>query len=200
MTKYDPDIHHRRSIRLKGRDYSQPGWYFVTICTHNKWYLFGKIENDEMVLNEFGKIAKNEWLKTSQLRDNVELYEYVIMPNHIHGIIRIVGAYCNTPVSQSHGNTPVPNINKSSFRSPSNNIGAIMRGYKSSVTRQINMVRASCNMPQQPVWQRNYYEHIIRDEESYGQISQYIRTNPQKWQEDKYYEQKTQQKENRGTQ
>jgi len=182
---YNPDIHHRRSIRLKGYDYSQAGLYFVTICTQDRECIFGEIIDDcrgtmHRALNEYGRIAEKEWIKTSEIRSNIHLDVFVIMPNHIHGIIRIngdpVGAYCNTPLS--------PNMNQSSFKSPSNNIGAIIRGYKSSVTKQINILR---NKPGVPVWQRNYYGHIIRDKKSYHQISEYIQTNPLKWRDDKYY-------------
>jgi putative transposase len=86
---YNPQMHNRRSIRLKGYDYSQPGLYFITICCQDKICRFGKIENGEMILNEFGKIAHDEWEKTPQIRPNVPLGEFVIMPNHIHGIIHL---------------------------------------------------------------------------------------------------------------
>jgi len=85
--KYNPDIHHRRSIRLKGYDYSQNGAYFVTICTHNRECLFGKIVDGEMCINEWGKIAKRCWLEIPQHYPNVSLDEFVIMPNHIYGIL-----------------------------------------------------------------------------------------------------------------
>lgn len=90
--KYNPDIHHRRSIRLKGYDYSQNGLYFITICTHNRHHLFGTITNDQMALNPIGKIAHDEWLKTESMRPNIRLHEFIVMPNHIHGIIEIIGA------------------------------------------------------------------------------------------------------------
>jgi len=88
--KYNPNIHHRRSIRLKGYDYAQAGLYFITICCQDRACLFGEIQNGEMVLNEYGTIAHNEWIKTHEIRTNVELGEFVIMPNHIHGIIKIM--------------------------------------------------------------------------------------------------------------
>ena len=104
---FNPDIHHRHSIRLKEYDYSQAGFYFVTVCCQDKICRFGKIENNEMILNEYGKIAYSEWLKTVELRKNVHLHEFVIMPNHIHAILEItnkiettdppVGAYCIRP-------------------------------------------------------------------------------------------------------
>lgn len=103
--KYNPDIHHRRSIRLKGYDYSSEGAYFITICTQNMECLFGEIVEGNIVLNDIGRIVENEWLKTSIIRRNIELDEFIIMPDHFHGIIVInesyaknnVGAYCNTP-------------------------------------------------------------------------------------------------------
>ena len=94
MTKFNPDIHRRRSVRLQGYDYSQAGAYFVTICTWERGCLFGEIVDGEMRLNEYGCVVQNEWLKTADIRDKVELDYYVIMPNHFHGILVIndVGA------------------------------------------------------------------------------------------------------------
>jgi len=192
MIRYNRDKHHRpfgnahgrRSIRLQGYDYSQAGLYFITICTKDGEHLFGEITDGKMVLNAFGKIADNEWLKTGEIRDNVELSEYVIMPNHIHGIIVLntVGAYGNTPL--------LPNTlrsNKPVFKSPSKTIGAIIRGYKSAVTKQINVLR---NTPGMRIWQRNYYEHIIRNEKSYYRIAEYILNNPLNWREDEYFQER----------
>ena len=173
MTKYNPEIHHRRSIRLKGYDYAQPGLYFITICTKDRQHLFGSIENGRMIHNRFGEIAHNEWIKTAEIRDNVEILEFVIMPNHMHGIILLEGAYGNTPL-------------QAKFQSPSKTIGAIVRGYKGTVTKQINVLR---QMPGVPVWQRNYYEHIIRNEISYHRIAEYIINNPLKWQDDRFHAQ-----------
>jgi hypothetical protein len=169
--KYDANIHHRRSIRLKGYDYSRGGLYFITICCQYKARLFGEIDvgteftSAQMILNKFGQIAYNEWLKTPEIRNNIALGEFVVMPNHIHCIIQILerGEY-HSPL---HGT--------------SNNIGAIVRGYKSTVTKQLNILNIGC-----PVWQRNYYEHIIRDELSYQKISNYITNNPEKWANDTY--------------
>jgi REP element-mobilizing transposase RayT len=178
--KYNPDIHHRRSIRVKGYDYSQAGLYFITICTQNRLCLFGEIVDDDRgtticALNEYGRIAEKEWIKTSKMRPNIRLDVFVIMPNHMHGIIEIAdgrGTMHRAPTVEQFG------------KPTSNTIPTIIRGYKSSVTKQINILR---NQPGVPVWQRNYYEHIIRDEKSYYQISEYIQTNPLKWQDDKYY-------------
>ena len=94
--------HHRRSIRLKGYDYSQPGRYFITICTYQRICLFGEIVNDKMILNSFVKIVDEEWQRTARIRPNIECDAYIIMPNHMHGIIIIhdtpVGAHCNMPL------------------------------------------------------------------------------------------------------
>ena len=236
--KYNPLIHKRRSIRLKGYDYSLAGAYFITICVKDRQCLFGEIIDGEMILNELGQIAYNEWLKTLQIRPNVSLDVFEIMPNHMHGII-LINDYNNnggrgeshspdnepylhdhhgrgeshspgdamhlsngdhgrgeslSPNNESHSpnNEPhSPNDNvkgecnsplRVPFRSPSNNIGAIVRGYKSSVTKQINLLNTEVI-----VWQRNYYEHIIRNEKSYQRISDYIINNAANWNEDKFH-------------
>lgn len=190
MNKYNPNIYHRRSIRLKGYDYSQAGAYFITICCEDRICRFGEIENGEMKLNEMGLIAFNEWLKTSEIRQNVELDVFVVMPNHIHGIIILndMGRGELHSPNNSPDNSPDNSDNNikgecdSPLRSPSNNIGAIVRGYKSSVTKQIRLINDNI-----VVWQRNYHEHIIRNEQTYQKISNYITNNPAKWNDDKFY-------------
>jgi len=186
---YNPKIHHRRSIRLKGYDYSQPGAYFITLCTHNRECLFGNIVDGEMVLNEYGILVKNEWLRTSEIRPNVIVDEFIIMPNHLHGIFIInddgCGATCRgvspyAPKPAPYINTPNTNI----FKSPSKTIGAIIRGFKSITTKQINQLRNTHN---KSVWQRNYYEHIVRNESSLNKIRKYITNNPMKWEMDKFF-------------
>ena len=193
---YNPDIHHRRSIRLKGYDYSQEGLYFVTICVQNRHCLFGRIADKEMILNEYGKIAYDEWFKTPNIRSNVQLDAFVVMPNHIHGIIVITNndigrGVSHTPSSDNdanngheHSNTPVSNggVCDTPLRSPANTIGAIIRGYKSAVTRQMRELGFL-----DIIWQRNYYEYIIRNEQAYQNISDYIIHNSEKWQDDKFY-------------
>lgn len=176
-------LHHRRSIRLRGFDYASENGYFVTLVTQARANLFGEIRKGEMALNELGTIAVEEWFKTKELRPYVELLEdeFVVMPNHIHGIIWIVdtvGAYCNTPL-QMNTNLPQRMDNESSeFRSPSIGLGAIIRGYKSAVTKRINILRGT---PAEPVFQRNYYEHIIGTEREYDRIAEYIVNNPINW-------------------
>lgn len=176
--KFDPEKHHRRSIRLKGYDYSKAGWYFVTICTHNREPLLGNVVDGDMVLNELGKIVTSEWLITGKIRTNIDLDKFVVMPNHIHGIIVIVndelrrGTKHRAPTMERFG------------KPTSNTIPTVIRGFKSAVTKKINIIRQSSGTP---VWQHNYYEHIIRNEPELNRIRQYIMENPLKWQGDKYY-------------
>jgi REP element-mobilizing transposase RayT len=184
---YDPQKHNRRSLRLKGYDYASPGLYFVTICTHNQLCLFGQVTNGTMVLNKWGKIARDEWRRTASIRDNVALDAFVVMPNHVHGIIQIidtdnnvvVGAYRDTPLLRNIDPDQQPE-----FRSPSKTVGAIVRGYKSAVTTRINKKR---NTAGRKVWQRNYHDHIIRDRESLERIRYYIRNNPSQWEKDQHH-------------
>lgn len=189
---YNPEKHNRRSTRLEGYDYSSPGFYFVTICIHNRVCLFGEINDGKMTLNEWGRIARDQWQNTESVRDNVKLDAFVIMPNHVHGIVQItdpdnnsgagnVGAYCNTP-QRNNTTTQDNNPNhQSELRSPSNTLGAIVRGYKSAVTTRINKKN---NTPGQKVWQRNYHDRIIRDKQSLQQIRHYIINNPAQWEKD----------------
>ena len=167
---YNPLIHHRQSIRLKGFDYSSVGYYFITICCFQRLPCFGKIENGHMILNANGLIAQDEWLNTTNKRQNIELDAFVVMPNHMHGIIHITNNMQNSI-----------NSNKASFRSPSQTVGAMIRDYKSAVTSQLKQQIGHA------VWQRNYYEHIIRDEKSHQNISDYITNNPYNWENDEYY-------------
>lgn len=184
MNQYNPNKHHRRSIRLKGYDYSQAGLYFITICCQDRICRFGDVVNGEMVLNKYGQIADDEWMKTTEIRPNVELGEFVVMPNHIHGIIRLSGrGELHSPEINIEMHSPdEKGVCKSPPRSPSQTIGAIVRGYKSSVTKQCGLLGFD-----EKLWQRNYYEHIIRNEQSYQTISQYIIDNPKKWANDKFY-------------
>jgi len=176
MHRYNSDIHHRRSIRMKGYDYSRPGFYFVTVCVHGRECLFGRIVDDQMFANEYGRIVQTEWINTAEMRRNVVLGEFVIMPNHFHGILRIVGN--RNPVDdRKKGDRQVAPTGPKT-----KSVGAIMAGFKSAVTKRINTIRGT---PGMTVWQRNYFEHIIRDDADYTQIAEYIATNPRKWEEDK---------------
>ncbi len=164
--------HHRRSTRLNGYDYSAPEAYFITICTKNRKFIFGEIVNGKMILNEYGEIARNEWLRTSQIRPNIIVDEFVVMPNHLHGILIITDSSVMLQ--------PAPTFEQ--FGKPiSNSIPTIIRLYKSTTVKQINQLRNTSGIP---IWQRNYYEHIIRNETVLNKIREYIFYNPIKWQLD----------------
>jgi len=157
----------RKPIRLKNYDYSKAGCYFVTICTNDRKYIFGNIENDEMILNQCGKIVKNIWLEIPKHFQNIELDTYIVMPNHIHGVIII-----KNPV----GDGPARPVNKSKT---TNNLSNIIGSFKSAVTKQINQLN---DIPFK--WQRFFYDHIIRTEESLNSIREYVVNNPATWDND----------------
>lgn len=166
----------RRSIRLKGYDYTQAGAYFVTICAHQRAHLFGEIVDGVMQLNRWGEIAQTEWFKTAELRPYVKLYEkeFVVMPNHIHGIIWLVENVGTrrrrVPTAEAFGK-PV-----------AGSIPTIVRAYKSAVTYAVNKLENSRGAV---VWQRNYYERVIRNERELDVIARYIDYNPDAWQFDR---------------
>ncbi len=164
--KYDPKIHHRRSIRLKRYDYSQPGAYFVTIVTRQRECLFGEIVGGEMKLNDWGEIADECWRAIPEHFPNVESGAHIVMPNHVHGIVVItVGATHASPLPQN-GIKP-------------GSLGVIIGSYKSAVMKRINREYNATG-----IWQRNYYEHIIRDNDDMERIWNYIELNPTMWTDD----------------
>jgi len=158
----------RRSLRLPAFEYSQPGFYFVTICCYRKRQLFGKFENHGLTLSEFGKISSNAWSQIPDHFDHVKLDALTVMPNHLHGILHFEGrgTACRAPTEESFG------------RPVASSLPTVIRSYKSAVTRKINLIRST---HASPVWQRNYYEHIIRSEESLNQYRRYIDENPLRW-------------------
>ena len=164
--------HHRRSIRLNQYNYSLPGAYFITICTHKRQYLFGHIEDQKMLLNKNGLIVKDELLKTAVLRPYLSIDEYVIMPNHLHAIIWIYD-----PLSESLDEAGVNKFGKPRAKT----LGSIIGAFKAAATRRINE-QSGNDGPF--VWQRNYYEHVIRRDESMKEIREYIRYNPLNWDTD----------------
>lgn len=167
---------NRRSIRLQGYDYSRAGAYFVTICTQDGECLFGEIGDGAMRLNDAGKIVAAEWLNTAEIRAEIELDEWVIMPNHVHGILVISGRG-DRPVHK--GDRPVAPTGPKA-----RSIGAVMAGFKSVVTKRVNELRRT---PGAKLWQRNYWEHIVRDEIDLHRIREYISNNPGRWEMDKLY-------------
>ena len=184
---YNPEIYHRRSIRLKGYDYSQPGAYFVTVCAWNKECLFGEIKGGEMLLNECGEIIMKCWNAIPSHFVNVGCDEFVVMPNHIHGVIFINN--CRGEVSSPFSEVVLHNSkSKTALQNGGETpplrkitLGQIVAYFKYQSAKRINDIR---NTQGTPVWQRNYYEHIIRDEKELQAIREYIRYNPLKWDED----------------
>jgi len=208
MSHYNPNIHHRRSIRLKGYDYSQEGLYFITLCCQNRAHLFGYIFNKEMILNDAGKMIVNQWLQLPDRFNNIVLHEFVVMPNHFHSIVQIVGATLVvapktdsdiikgqpqgiaptiTPTiapTDNDINNEIENVNKIE-----KTVGNIIGAFKSITTVEyINGVKNNnWKSFDRRLWERNYWEHIIRNEIAYQNISNYIINNPKKWSEDKFY-------------
>jgi putative transposase len=222
MNKYNPNIHHRRSIRLKGYDYSQAGLYFITICVKDRACLFGNIINGEMILNDAGKMVEKWYFELENKFPDIQCHEMVVMPNHFHCIIENVGTVgadlrvC--PITDEDGRTnengrtrwiaPTengqPNENGQSHRiAPTmgelgeqselgEHIGSplhrVMQWFKTMTTNEY--IRGVKNNNWQPfngkLWQRNYWEHIIRNEKSYQTISKYIINNPAKWDDDTF--------------
>jgi len=161
---YDPNVHHRRSVRLAGYDYSQCGAYFVTICAYNHKRLFGNIVNEKMQLNEIGVMVKHAWEYLPKKYPYVSIDEFVIMPNHFHGILIIIDDF--------DGSQTV---------SKRKSVGRLIGMFKTVTNKRFNETRYSSGGK---MWQRNYYEHIIRDEEDYMRIFLYIQNNPLNWRND----------------
>ena len=191
---YDPDIHHRRSVRLQKYDYSQDGFYFVTICVHDRLPLFGEIVDGEMLLNDAGRMVENEFLQLPDKYSHIVCHEYVVMPNHFHCIIGIsdvnhvqsvgaplVGAQkTDQYLGQPQGIAPTVVHPK---------LGDIVGAFKSVTTNAYIRGVKQCGWPPFNIrlWQRNYYEHIIRNQRSYEEISCYILDNPMHWPDDQLY-------------
>lgn len=240
-SKYNPKIHHRRSIRLKGFDYTQAGLYFITICCQDRVCRFGQVVMGEMVLNEIGKMVESEWLQLPERFKNIALHEYIVMPNHFHSILEIVKPSTTIPnpvytgstlvvdpvrttlvvdpknlsaeTNPQEGTSPTVNLKNQPKQeetlpqegqpqgiahtaktaeeegTKSKTLGEILGAFQSIVTvKYIRGVKTK-GWPRfrGKLWQRNYYEHIIRDERAYHNISEYIINNPAKWAEDKFH-------------
>jgi putative transposase len=187
--KYDPDRHHRQSIRLRGYDYTQAGAYFVTIVVRDRECLLGDIIGDEMRLNDYGRVVAAEWQKLPVRFPHVTTDASIVMPNHLHGIIVIGGRRGEASAAGQTGQHDMPGggfaptpRGDASPRRPSGTIpgslGAIVQNFKSTSTRQVNALRRTSGLP---LWQRNYFERIIRDERELNRIREYIINNPLKW-------------------
>ena len=171
MATYNPAIHHRRSIRLKGYDYSQAGLYFITICVENRLLLFGHIENGSMILNDAGNMVTTVWNEIPTHYPGFRLHEFVVMPNHFHGIIETVGA----------GPRACPN------HTSAMSVSDIVHRFKTMSTKRYADGVKAHGWPPFPgrLWQRNYYEHIIRSAQSLNRVREYIVSNPLRWELDR---------------
>jgi putative transposase len=227
MMQSDPQIHHRRSIRLKGFDYTQPGAYFVTICTFQRAEIFGALVGNEIQLSPLGIIVQTEWFRSADIRKEICLFEdeFVVMPNHLHGIVWIVGADGVRPEDVRpdsvrpedvcpddfhtedvrlegvrpdgvrpdgvrpdgiclYGIRPLQNKDASlaPLRRTGRSLSSFLAGFKAVVTSRAWRELNSAN-----IWQRNYYEHLIRNETELQNIRDYINTNMLLWQEDQLH-------------
>ena len=221
--KYDPQKHHRKSIRLKGYDYTQPGAYFVTFCTYQRDEILGEVLRGEMKLSALGKIVQEEWFRTAQIRKEIQLFddEFIVMPNHGHGIIWIIETVGADGVRPDNGDQPDGGVRPdngvrstkkdtrgenrdtrgenrdahggnrdahggnqdargASLRRVPRSLGSVMAGFKASVTS-----RAKRELKIEGIWQRNYYDRIIRNDRELENIQWYILNNPLNWQLDR---------------
>ncbi len=175
---------HRQTSRLAGRDYSRRGCYYVTICTRDRACLFGEVRDGEMRLNGYGQIARDEWHRSADIRAELALDAFVVMPNHVHGIVFIDGQEGDPPVAPTLVPGPRPR-----------SLGSFIAGYKSSVTRRIARahtgVGATGGSPSlgkpKTVWQRNYHDHIVRNGNGLTRIRRYIQANPREWETDDHF-------------
>jgi putative transposase len=187
---YNPDTHRRRSSRLKGYDYTQAGAYFVTICAYQRECLFGQLENGLVASSNYGRIAERCWKVLPRDFPRVELDVFVVMPNHLHGIIVLTArhtagrgeAFIQRPQKQLRPSLANASPLRQAHGTQPGSVAAIMQNFKSVSTRKINRSRAT---PGMPVWQRDYYEHIIRDEDDLCRIREYIVNNPLQWEVDR---------------
>lgn len=195
MTSHDPQEHHRRSIRLQGYDYSQPGAYFITLVAHRRECLFGEIVGGDMQLSPLGRIVYDEWIRSIGIRKEIHLYEdeFIVMPNHLHAIVWIVGVVGADGVRPSNGfhisNTyeiGADHVQRGAYHAPLRRIprslSSFVAGVKAAVTS-----RSGKELNMTGIWQRNYYDHIIRNDQDFMNIWEYIDTNPQRWQEDQLH-------------
>lgn len=201
--KYNPKYHHRHSIRLKEYDYSQSGAYFITICTKQKEYYFGEIADKTMMLNDTGKMIEKWWYKLKNKFSNIKLDKYIIMPNHIHGIIMIDDGQTHNiklgqthdVIGQTHRSAPTTTTTKNkqiivgANLCVHPNISRIIQWFKSMSTNKYiqNIKNNNCPEFNGKLWQRNYYDHIVRNDEELNNIRRYIQDNPINWKEDELF-------------
>jgi putative transposase len=188
---FNPQKHHRRSIRLPNYDYSEPGAHYVTIVAWHRGCLFGEVVNGEMKLNNVGEIVQLEWLELPKRLRFIELGVFVVMPNHFHAILifhESVGATRQGLIDARLGKASLSyltadGIDGSPLPHGPNpaSLGAIMAQFKSRVTKRLWKIPS---LKGTPIWQRNYYEHVIRNEQDLQNKTDYIQANPMLWDED----------------
>lgn len=165
--------HHRHSIRLRGYDYREAGAYFVTVCTWRRGCLFGEIIDGKMELNGFGECVKDEWHRSAVMRPQVSLNAFVVMPNHVHGIVCLY--------EKEKGKARLA-LTTARFGHPvAGSLPSIVGAFKSASTKRINEIRGTLGAL---LWQRNYFEHVIRNEQELNSVREYIASNPARWSED----------------
>ena len=183
---YDPERHHRRSIRLPGYDYTAPGAYFVTLCVQDGVCALGEIVEGQMMPSEESRIVEACWADLPNHYPHVRLDAFVVMPNHVHGIIVLVGEGTVGAGLKPAPTSPYPDATKPVPTAPNgpprHGLPEIVRALKTFSARRINALRGS---PGQPFWQRNYYEHVIRNERELRAIREYIVHNPLRWELDR---------------
>ncbi|MEW5701702.1 MAG: transposase [Candidatus Zixiibacteriota bacterium] len=158
----------RRSVRLRGYDYTRAGAYFLTICTEDRAMSLGIVGNDSVVLNTLGQVVADSWLWLARQYDYVELDEWIIMPNHLHGIV-VVGR--EDAGGSRTAPTAIPDVERKS-------IGRVVGAFKTVSTKHVNRIKGT---PGATPWQRNYYEHVIRDDDELNRVRLYIQCNPARW-------------------
>ncbi len=171
---FNPDVHHRRSIRLPNYDYSIEGAYFVTICSFQKGCIFGEIQNEEVLLNSFGKTLEEEWYRVPLIRPEITLDKFVVMPNHVHGIRWINEAATSVGIGRT---------SRAPLQRKPRSLSSCMAQFKATVTYRIRAMAPEHTN----VWQRNYYERVIRSERELDDIRRYIIENPIKWEMDEHH-------------
>ena len=162
------------SARLRSWDYASPGWYFVTVCTKHRENFLGNVCCGEMCVSDAGRIVSEEWMKTEIIRSNIRLDEWVVMPNHIHGILVIVKRMIIVETSRR-------GVSTSSKWKPGT-LGAIINQFKSISTKRIRRAGTTTF-----AWQPRFYDRIIRNEDALSHIRTYIQNNPMKWENDNYF-------------
>ena len=195
---YDPERHQRQSVRWREHDYAAGGTYFVTLVTQHRLCLLGDVRDGAMCLNEPGMIADREWARSGVIRPEVSVDVFAVMPNHLHGLVTInpptdgiVGAHGGAPflakTTVRSNPSPFATPGRAHHRAPlqrsARSVGSMIAAFKQVSTVAINTARG---LPGSKVWQRNFHEHVIRDERSFDAIAAYIVTNAERWETDEH--------------